>query len=76
MLQCESAAGPHLRFVAWRKLDRNTGSHGPRDAWFQGNALDSTQVQTGILFWAVRITGKMRFGVQLFDPNFHGGNPL
>ena len=58
VLQRHAAAWPHLRFVTWRKLDRDAGGNALRDARRKHHAFHGAQIQTGVFLGAMGVSGR------------------
>jgi hypothetical protein len=71
VLQGESTARAHLRFVTRRKFDGDDGGNGLREAGHQDGAFERAEIHGGVFVGPVRVAWENGVGVQFFDSNFH-----
>src|SRR5205807_322970 len=71
VLQGQTAARTHLRFVTGRRLDSQAGGYQARHAGFQRDVFYRVQVHTGILRRPVGVSGQDGARVDAMNTDLH-----
>lgn len=67
MLQGETAARTHLRFISRWNLQREAGGHQARNSGLQQRVLHGVQIHAGIFGWTVGVGGQDGGGMDTLD---------